>query len=331
MNIIPGGVTVSKLFFNRAKQIFVEFLQSTGKSEKTQKVRLQTISYFRRYMSTTRLRDLREVKETYLVNFTAWLEKQVVRQTGRPFSPSMKTAILVSVKQLFHSLYIAGLMLTNPARSLELPKQQYKQKVILKHQEMEKLLDSIIRPVDRALFELMYSSALRVGEVVRLKIGDLDFNRKQVRVRKSKFGKDRVVPVNGVALEWVRGYLKERPGSEGLLFLGQGKENRINGNTINYRFKEYAEQAGVMKRGLSCHSIRHSCATHLLEAGADFRYVSQLLGHSKLESTAVYTGNLESSLKRMYRSFHPGENLFYREVADTYLERLIHLSVNKRQ
>ena len=167
----------------------------------------------------------------------------------------------------------------------------------------------------------MYSSALRVSEVSKLDIADLDFNERMVIVRGGKWGKDRVEPVSEVAIKFLKLYVSARQEASGPLFLSEGRR-RLGGAAINRRVKEHLKAQGIYRRGLSAHSFRHATATHLLAHGADLRYVQELLGHESIETTVIYTHELVENMKRIYKSYHARENELYEEVGDEYLKRL---------
>jgi integrase/recombinase XerD len=206
-----------------------------------------------------------------------------------------------------------------------LPEKQDFKRVILSVEEITKFLDGIrvdrlLGLRDRAIFELMYSSGLRRREVVNLDVGDVDLERRMVLIRKSKYGKDRIVPVNEVAARFLRKYLEGRTDGSKPLFLGPNGRLSLTG--LDALFARHVKQAGIDRPGLSMHSIRHTTATHLLEQGANIRYVQELLGHENIQTTVRYTHALVESMKKIYRSFHPRENAYFKEMMDTYAVKL---------
>ncbi|HPO50055.1 MAG TPA: tyrosine-type recombinase/integrase [Spirochaetota bacterium] len=135
---------------------------------------------------------------------------------------------------------------------------------------------------ERAMFELMYSSGLRVGEVARLKLCEIDFNERMIFIKQSKGSKDRVVPVSEVAIKFILLYASKYE-------ITDKDENifNITGEKISKRFKELLKEFEMDKPKLTAHSVRHTTATHLLESGADLRYVQELLGHTSIETTIL--------------------------------------------
>ena len=183
--------------------------------------------------------------------------------------------------------------------------------------------------MDRNIFELMYSSGLRVSEIVNLNIGDVDLKERILAVRKGKGEKDRFVPFSEVADRFLKKYLSEARKNflkklnqeyEKIVFLNEN--GKLKTKYVRDRFNKYLEKLKMKKKGLTLHSIRHTTATHLLEAGADVRYVAELLGHEDIETTVKYTHLKIESLKRIYKSTHPRENKYYDEVDSEYLENI---------
>jgi integrase/recombinase XerC len=197
--------------------------------------------------------------------------------------------------------------------------------------EMAVFLDSIktdspLNLRNRAIFELMYSSALRISETVELDTGDIDFEERTLFIRHGKGDVDRVVPFSIVASRFLEEYIKSsRPAiftkrrfeEEKALFVTN--QGRINPNSVGLVFRKILRGLGMKRGNISLHSIRHSTATHLLEAGADVRYVQELLGHENIKTTVRYTHVLMENLKRVYKSCHPRENNLYEELSDEYL------------
>lgn len=159
---------------------------------------------------------------------------------------------------------------------------------------------------DLALIELLYSSGLRRAELSSLNVGDVDFLTGTVRVF-GKGSRERVVPVGQPALERLRAYLKERGvvaerGDAPLFVNGKGK--RLTADGVAFLLKRWA-RAGGLNKPLTPHTLRHSFATHLLNAGADLRQIQEMLGHKNLATTQVYTHVSLEKLKKVYESAHP--------------------------
>jgi integrase/recombinase XerD len=162
------------------------------------------------------------------------------------------------------------------------------------------------------MVETLYSTGMRRSELARLDMGDLNQEKHTLYVRKGKGRKDRVVPVGERALQWLARYLDDvRPRlelavSERALFLTSYGE-AFNPDVISRMVTKFIKKAEIGRTG-SCHLIRHTCATHMLEGGADIRFIQQLLGHEKLETTAIYTEVSIEQLKAVHARTHPAEN-----------------------
>lgn len=312
--------------WREAERLFGRELKARGYKENTITGKLFYLESFRLYLSKIEMEDLRDVKRNDLLDFLAYLKNYRSERTGRPYAQRTLVAILGSVKLLFSVLWQAERVLSNPARDIKLKRQgETEQKAIFSTEEMKHFLDSIdtsryLGLRDRAMFELMYSSGLRIGEVVALKKMDIDFAERILRVRGGKFSKDRFVPVSEAAMIFLERYARRRSPETWVFLSSQG--GPLQPSSINKRLAVYLKETGLEGKGLSAHSFRHSCATHLLENGADLRFVQELLGHESVETTVIYTRQLTGTLKRMYRSYHPRENEYFREVDGEYLERV---------
>jgi integrase/recombinase XerD len=156
--------------------------------------------------------------------------------------------------------------------------------------------------------ELLYSTGLRRLEVVRLHGDDLDVRRRILLVREGKGGKDRYVPVGERALHWIARYLNEAreelslPGVLNLFVSDYGDE--LNDGLLSVWVKRYMDRAGVKKNG-SCHLFRHAMATHMLENGADIRFIQAMLGHANLTTTQIYTFVSIDKLQQIHAATHP--------------------------
>ena len=177
-----------------------------------------------------------------------------------------------------------------PARSQGFPGPSERRALpkVLSGEEVKRFLDALKNPKYRAIAFVLYSAGLRVSEAARLKVTDVDSDRSQIHVRQGKGRKDRYVMLSDVALGVLREYVRvERP--HGWLFpAGHRRDRHITTRAIQEEVSLAAKRAGIKKR-VTPHMLRHSFATHLLEAGTDLRYIQELLGHSKISTTVNYT------------------------------------------
>jgi integrase/recombinase XerC len=160
---------------------------------------------------------------------------------------------------------------------------------------------------DVAILETIYSCGLRISELVGLRVADMNWAEQIVRVR-GKGKKERVVPIGETALRAIENYwsrLPNRPAADSRVFLSETKlRSPVSGVVLARRLKTYLALAGL-DPGITPHKLRHSYATHLLDAGADLRSVQELLGHAHLETTQVYTHVTTDRLKKAYSAAHP--------------------------
>jgi site-specific recombinase XerD len=220
---------------------------------------------------------------------------------------------LASLRALFRALREEGRIAHNPADLLTSPKKPDRLPKVLKPTEVAALLDRIpattpLELRDRALFELAYASGLRSEELVMLDLGSVDFDAEEVRVE-GKGSKTRTVPAGEPALRALANYLER--GREALvggddepaLFLSKSGR-RLSTSDVRRRLRVWARHA-AQGGGVSPHWLRHSFATHLLEGGADLRAIQELLGHSSLSTTQVYTRVESQRLRSAYVRSHP--------------------------
>lgn len=217
-----------------------------------------------------------------------------------------------SVKSFFKYCYKNKIIDTNPAQLLANPKKDKRLPSFLTQNEAAELMDSFdnenpLEVRNKAIIELIYSSGLRISEVLGIKLQDIDMKRLSVRIM-GKGSKERIVPIGSKAASAIQDYLKLRPsilGSEqiSLLFI-TSKGKKIN-PSVAYRIikRKIAAVSEISKK--SPHVLRHSFATHLLDRGADIRTVSEMLGHSSLSATQVYTHVSVERLKNAYKTAHP--------------------------
>jgi integrase/recombinase XerC len=205
-------------------------------------------------------------------------------------------------------------LVVNPLKEVQLPKLEKKLPLFLNAAQIDELLTAPLRvkphkqaphwmPArDAAILELFYSSGLRLAELVGLDVKDVDVFSESVRVL-GKGRKERVVPVGAPALESIQRYRHEARVEAGPLFLSKVRK-RISPGNVWLVLRRYLPHTGIPV-GVSPHKLRHSFATHLLDAGADLRSVQSLLGHASLSTTQIYTHVTTERLKKAYDDAHP--------------------------
>jgi site-specific recombinase XerD len=205
-------------------------------------------------------------------------------------------------------------LVENPLKEVQLPKLQKKLPVVLTTKQIEELLTAPLRveksdrapawmPArDAAILELFYSSGLRLAELVALDVGDVDVYSESVRVL-GKGRKERVVPVGAPALAAIQRYRQEAGVHTGPLFISKVRR-RLTQPNVWLVLKRYLPHTSIPLK-VSPHKLRHSFATHLLDAGADLRSVQSLLGHASLSTTQIYTHVTVERLKSAYDEAHP--------------------------
>lgn len=252
------------------------------------------------------------------VKFSAWdsvkrdhIMQFLLEEKKRGLEAASIARKMVAVK-VFHRFLLKERFIKEDITSvLESPRLWKRLPQFLSVQEMDSLLrhaaeDKNTPLRDRAFLELLYATGMRVSEIVGLKLGDLNFEGAFIRCS-GKGSKERIVPVGKQALEHCRKYLEkvrfkiQTPAPE--FFLGRNGKgmSRIYAWQI---IKKYAKAAGIQKN-ITPHTFRHSFATHLLERGADLRVVQELLGHSDISTTQIYTHVSRDRLKSIHAKFHP--------------------------
>jgi integrase/recombinase XerC len=217
---------------------------------------------------------------------------------------------LSSLRALFGHLARRGVVRSNPVADVRAPRRQRKLPAVLDADQSARLLDrnadGFVEVRDLAMWELLYSSGLRVSELVNLDCPDLDLREREVRVL-GKGGKERVVPVGRIAAGAVERWLGERGArvreGETALFIS-GRGTRLTARTVQQRLRAWALAQGL-DRHVHPHMLRHSFATHVLESSGDLRAVQELLGHSNITTTQVYTHLDFQHLAKVYDAAHP--------------------------
>lgn len=224
-------------------------------------------------------------------------------------SVSSMSRKLSALRNLYKFLMEEKITESDPTENIDTPKKGKKLPDVLTHEQVDRLLNSVngkdaLSTRNRAVLELLYACGLRVSELCSLRIGDIDFEERFVKVRGKRM-KERLIPAGRGALEAVKAYLKDgRPdtGEKSIVFLSRNGK-RLSRMAVWNIIKKYSIEAGL--KDVHPHTLRHSFATHLLEGGADLRSVQEMLGHSSIVTTEIYTHVNRNYLRNIYNSYHP--------------------------
>ncbi len=295
---------------------YLEALAVRNYSPLTQKNRELDLIAFLKWCQERELYQARDVTRLILESYQRHMYRYR-KKNGKPLGFTTQRGRLVTLKDFFRWLCRENEILHNPASELDMPRGEKRlPKTPLTASEAERVLNvpDLSDPLgvrDRALLELLYSTGIRRMEAVKLRLEDVQFERRVLNVRQGKGKKDRVVPVGGRALSWLEKYLDQvRPELahsqyEHSLFLSAYGE-ALAPDYLSRLVIEYIKKSEVGKSG-GCHLFRHTCATLMLENGADIRFIQQLLGHAHLGTTEIYTSVSIAQLQRVHELTHPAK------------------------
>lgn len=295
-----------------------------GFSENTLQLRRLYIEMFLRWAAERGLAEPVEVTRPVLESYQRHLF-HYRKKDGQPLSFGSQHSRLTALRAWFKWMTRQNYILHNPASELELPQLTKPLPDVLNAAEAELVLQQpdMADPIgvrDRAMLETFYSTGMRRTELLKLKLYDLDRLSGIVTIREGKGKKDRVIPIGERAVAWVEKYLNEvRPSfvvepDDGVIFLTAEGEP-FSPNHLSALAGAYVEAAQTGKSG-ACHIFRHTMATLMLEGGADIRFIQQMLGHSRLETTQIYTHVSIRALKEIHSATHPAARLKSRTQPD---------------
>lgn len=306
---------------------YCTWLTTRNYSGQTIRNRRYYLGFFADWCSQRGIETPGEVTKPIVERYQKWLFNYR-KKGGEPLSFRSQHSQLLPVRALFKWLARQNYILHNPASDVDLPRlDRPLPRNTLSIDEVEKVLLAIdpqtpegIR--DRAIIETLYSTGIRRMELVNLKMYDVDYERGTVFIKLGKGQKDRVVAIGERAIAWVQKYLYEiRPQyasspDTGILFLNDHGEP-YSPDRLTVHVRELVNRGESAKQG-SCHMFRHTCATLMLENGADIRFIQQQLGHADLKSTQTYTRVSITKLKAIHDATHPSAHLEKRnEIVDS--------------
>jgi integrase/recombinase XerD len=292
---------------------FLEWTVTTGLTEATASIRRHALDNFIVWCDERGLERPQDITRPILQRYQGHLY-HYRKANGQPLSFNTQATRLMPIVAFFKWCARENHILHNPASDLVLPKPPRQlPRHLLTVAEIEAVLNQadIETPSglrNRAMMETLYSTGIRRAELARLEIYDVDAERGTLMVRQGKGRRDRLVPLGARACAWIGRYLHEvRPQlaltlDQRTLFVtdyGEAFEN----NRLSDMVKRHMQYAGVKNGG--CHAFRHAMATHMLENGADIRYIQAILGHSELSTTQIYTHVAIGHLQAVHALTHP--------------------------
>lgn len=282
---------------------YIDFLRyEKCLSENTILAYKKDIELFIKYEEEFKIYTSSDVGRENISSYTYYLAENNIK-------PSSIVRKIASIKGFFRFLNARREIKNNPSLSVSSPKVPNRLPKVLTINEIEKILVSKMDLLDKAIFELLYATGLRVSELVNLEIKNIDFKNNTVRTI-GKGSKERIIPLGSKAKSALKNYLLSREEKikyvnpknfkKDLVFLN------LHGGALSrqYVYNFIKEQGKLLNKNISPHTIRHSFATHLLENGADLRVVQELLGHSSVVTTQLYTHISKKRLKEVYHTIN---------------------------
>jgi integrase/recombinase XerD len=299
-------------------EAWLEALRSRNYSELTLTHRETSMRLFMRWAVEREVRRAGEVTRPILEAYQRWLsryEPESGKGRGRHLSWGAQRDRLRGLKGWFQWLTRQNVLVHNPASELELPRPEKRLPTHgLSLSEIERLravfnVDDPLGLRDRTILEVFYATGLRRAELGGLEMTDVSVERGTLTVRCGKGKKDRIVPLGAQAAKWCDRYAREvRPrlclDTRTRTFFLSAYGEAFDLDVLTGIVSDWLKASGVAKKG-SCHLLRHTCATHMLEGGADIRYIQQLLGHANLDTTAIYTQVTIRQLIEVHARCHP--------------------------
>lgn len=250
-------------------------------------------------------KDIKNIKKEDIINVLKKLQKEKL-------SNSSINHFVTTLRSFYKFLIINNLVKENIMDFISTPKREKHLPKVLSESDIDKLLNIPLNDAfsyrNKAILELMYASGLRVSELINLKVNDIDLNMALLKTL-GKGSKERIIPIGDYALNYLRIYIKEyrdlliKKNVNDYLFLNN-HGNKLTRQGLFKILNKLAREQGI-KNELSPHTLRHSFATHLLNGGADLRSIQELLGHSDISTTQIYTHISKQKLQEDYHQYHP--------------------------
>lgn len=301
---------------------YLEELRRRNYSERTREEYGYDLGHLSRFLKQKAIDDVQVITSTILTEYQRWLFYLPMKNGGTR-GVGTQNKIMAPVKRLFRFLQIEGVIARDPARDLEYGREPRRlPRQVLTPKEARKILETVDTSTTkgyraRTILEVFYATGIRRSELINLRLSDVNLEEELLRVQNGKGGHDRMVPLSGVACRYLETYVKgirpkfaKNPQDDHLFLSTVGTP--VHKDTLNYLMKLHTRRAGV-KKHVTCHVWRHTCATHLVQNQANLRHVQEMLGHRSLSTTERYLSLTITDLKEAHRKFHPREKETGRE------------------
>ncbi len=288
-----------------------EFLKYIANEKSYSKLTLKSynedLTQFLEFLEKENINNINNVNHIIIRKFLSLL-------SDKEYSKKSMVRKLAAVKSFFKYLYHREYIDKNPADYVSSPKLPEYLPEFLYEDEINNIIDSLTDSSfetvrNRAILEFLYSTGVRVSELVSINVSDVDINNGLIKV-KGKGNKERIVALGSKALNALHNYLiyrndlLKKDGKESKALFINLKGNRLTSRGVRYIFEEIIKKL-ALKKSISPHTIRHTFATHMLNHGCDLRVVQEFLGHSSLSTTQLYTHIVKDRLKDVYNKYHP--------------------------
>lgn len=276
-----------------------EYLESLeierGLSENTIQAYRRDLYYFADFLQSYKIDSPKDVKRNHINYY-------IKNLYDNKYTPASITRKIASLRGFFKWMFANEKISQDPSLGIEQPKLSKRLPKVISPAEIEDILQNHLNDTEKVIMELLYGAGLRVSELVNLKVSDIDLNAKYLRCF-GKGSKERIIPIGDKAKHAIKVYLKHR---ELYLKRNRSEEKRLlvkeNGSSVSRQdvYVFIRKQGEHLAKHISPHTLRHSFATHMLENGADLRVVQELLGHSDVSTTQLYTHVSKKRLKEIY-------------------------------
>ena len=276
-----------------------EYLESLeierGLSENTIQAYRRDLYYFADFLQSYNIDSSKDVKRNHINYY-------IKNLYDNKYTPASITRKIASLRGFFKWMFANEKISQDPSLGIEQPKLSKRLPKVISPAEIEDILQNHLNDTEKVIMELLYGAGLRVSELVNLKVSDIDLNAKYLRCF-GKGSKERIIPIADKAQHAINVYLKHR---ELYLKRNRSEEKRLlvkeNGSSVSRQdvYVFIRKQGEHLAKHISPHTLRHSFATHMLENGADLRVVQELLGHSDVSTTQLYTHVSKKRLKEIY-------------------------------